>query len=43
MKLETRLRSDFLKEFRAAGVNLSSSKHTLLLSNDNNFSNLKFI
>lgn len=37
LSLETRLRSGFLKEFRAAEIILSSSEHTLLLSDDNQF------
>lgn len=41
--LKSRLRSDFLQEFRTVKIILSSSGHTLLLSNDNNFRLLKFI
>ena len=37
LSLGTRLRSDFPKRFRAAEIILSSSEHSLLLSDDNKF------
>ena len=41
LSLETRLRSDFLKRYRAAEIILSSTEHTLLLSDDNKFQSPK--
>lgn len=43
LSLKSRLRSDFLQEFRTTEIIFSSFEHTLLLSNDNNFRLLKFI